>query len=106
MGCALYEVLHAQHAFVFVMDAPRKELWATFGAPGMAEPLMARCVRVCLCACARVCVCARARVRACVQGMGIGVCTPLQLVLHSYVTTDRSTRHPLNYVLLCVRRLL
>lgn len=43
---ALHDVLHAEFAFVFVLDAPRKELWTTFRLPGpdgtRAEPRMAR----------------------------------------------------------------
>lgn len=39
---ALRELLRAEHALVFILDAPRKELWTQFAVPGRAEPLRAR----------------------------------------------------------------
>lgn len=34
---ALHDVLQAEHAFVFLLDAPRKELWCNFAVPGRPE---------------------------------------------------------------------
>lgn len=42
VAAALHDVLHAEFAFVFVVDSPRKELWTTFRTPSSQEPLMAR----------------------------------------------------------------
>ncbi len=41
---ALHEVLQTSHAFVFLLDAPRKELWTNFTAPQTLELASVRCV--------------------------------------------------------------
>ncbi len=41
---ALHDVLHAEHAFVFIFDVPRNELWTNFALPGKPEGGGARCV--------------------------------------------------------------
>ncbi|GFH22768.1 PDEase domain-containing protein [Haematococcus lacustris] len=42
VATALRGVLHAEHAFVFVADLPRNELWARFPVPGRQDLAMAR----------------------------------------------------------------
>jgi hypothetical protein len=39
---ALHDVLHVEHAFVFLLDAPREELWTTFSVTGKQQVCAAR----------------------------------------------------------------
>ena len=39
---ALQAILHAEHAFVFIMDSPRGELWMQCRPPGQDELLSVR----------------------------------------------------------------
>ncbi len=51
---SMHESLLAQHAFVFIVDHPRSELWMQSSIPGTDQFLAVRWGRVCVCVC--VCV--------------------------------------------------